>query len=71
MSAPQAGRKQQHSDFFQAQKQSYGIIVVYLKISAVMALTKRNEDNGEGMWSDVDASPVILSDWVKEKRHPP
>jgi hypothetical protein len=43
-------------------KQPCGIIVVYLKISAVIALTKRNEDNGEGMWSDEDASPVILND---------
>jgi len=71
MSTPQARRKQQHSDFFQAQKQTYGIIVVYLKTSAVMTQTQSNEDNGEGMWSDVDASPVILSNRVKEKSNPP
>ena len=71
MSAPEARRKQQHDVFFQAQKQPYGIIVVYLKISAVMTLIKCNEDEGEGMWSDVDASPVILSIRVKEKSNPP
>jgi hypothetical protein len=62
VSAPQARGKQHRSDLFQAQKHPYGIILVYLKISVVIALTKRNEDNGEGMWSDVDASPMNVSD---------
>jgi hypothetical protein len=29
---------------------------------SVDGLDQKEEDNGEGMWSDVDASPVILSD---------
>jgi hypothetical protein len=52
---------------FQARIQSYGIIVMYLKTSTVMIWIKSDEYNGEGMWSDVDASPMIFKRLSKKK----